>query len=285
MYKLILNSLYGKTGQKMLTDFFKFISIEDYKKHKLIYDTDLSQIFGGKVLVRDHGKLSASIRKHIKSDDDVNDDLISEDGLDMQPLSDFLEADDNRFRSKQGFVEGSVGIAAAVTAYGRIHMSKFKNIKGKPYFGGDTDSAIMQHPLEDKFVGKELGLMKLEEEITLGLMAGKKLYLLKTKDGQTISKSRGVGFGRVGKSILKENDFLDIMSGKVITVKKPKFIIKKDKLYYKDTKMRVSVGGDNLKKIQNEISEYISATSAKDKSLMSIIPRKIYKIMKTVKKV
>ena len=284
--KLILNSLYGKTGQKILTDFFKFIHREDYEKHKLIYDTDLKQEFGSKVLVRDHGKLSASIRKHIKYDEDEegSDNLISEDSLNAQPLSDFLEADDNRSRSKQGFVEGSVCVAAAVTAYGRIHMSKFKNIPGNPYLGGDTDSAIMQYPLDAKFIGDGLGLMKLEEEVSLGLMAGKKLYFLKTNDGKTISKSRGIGFGREGKSLLKEKDFIDIMSGKILTVKKPKFVIKKDKLYYRDEKIRVSVDAEILQKIKNEIMLYIASTPPRSKSLMSTIPRKICKIMKEVEK-
>src|ERR1700742_1752466 len=71
--KLILNSLYGKTGQKIITDFFKFISKENLESHKLKYDTDLEQVFSHMILVRDHGKLSGEIRKLVNSDDSVSD--------------------------------------------------------------------------------------------------------------------------------------------------------------------------------------------------------------------
>lgn len=288
--KLILNSLYGKTGQKMITDFFKFIDIEKLESHKKIYDTDLEQIFSRKVLVRDHGMLNAKIRKLINSSKSISnkDDNLPaspvDTSKDIVPLESVLENEDLITDSELGEVDGSVCIAAAVTAYGRIYMSQFKNIPGNPYFGGDTDSVIMQHPLPAEFVDKEeLGKMKLESEIAVGLAPGKKLYYLKTKDGEEISKSRGIGIGKNYKSILKEEDYIKILAGDIVTISKPKFIIKKENVYYKNEKIRTSVSDETLHKINQEIAEYIASTSPRSKSLKSIIPRKIYKIMKRLK--
>ena len=285
IFKLLLNSLYGKTGQKEIINFFKLIPLKDEDIHRLTYDTDLSQKFDKMILVRDHGKLSPSITKQIKYEGELEEDSTSATAEDdKEYLSDLLEDDEYKSSKKEGYVGGSVCIAAAITAYGRIHMSRFKNITGNRYFGGDTDSVIMEHPLDDKFIGSKLGQMKLEEEIKVGLMPGKKLYFIITSDGSKISKSRGIGFGADRKSILKESDYLNIMGGEPVTVLKPKFLIKEDKVFYRDEKVRVSVSDEALQKIKNEISEYIASTSPTSKSLMSSMARKISKIMKKVDK-
>jgi hypothetical protein len=275
----------------MLTDFFKFIHVDDIESHRLTFDTDLEHYFSRKVLVRDHGRLNAKIRKLINPSESITDKDDNppaspvDTSKDIIPLESVLEDEGLITDSELGEVNASVNIAAAVTAYGRIYMSQFKNIPGNPYFGGDTDSVIMQYPLPPKFVGEELGKMKLEEEIAIGLAPGKKLYYLKTKDGKTVSKSRGIGFGKDCKSILKEEDYIKILAGNVVTVSKPKFIIKEDNVYYRDEKIRTSLTRETLNKINQEIVEYISATSPGSKSLQAIIPRKIYKIMKEVEKV
>lgn len=286
--KLILNSLYGKTGQKIITDFFKFVHIEDLESHKKIYDADLEHIFSRKVLVRDHGKLSAKIRKLINPSESVSnkdDNLSSETSNDIVSLKTMLEDEGLLIDYELGEVGASVCIAAAVTSYGRIHMSQFKNIPENPYLGGDTDSVIMQYPLPSKFVGEELGKMKLEDEISMGLAPGKKLYYLKNKDGSVVSKSRGIGIGRNYKSILKEEDYLKILAGNVVTVSKPKFIIKKENVYYRNEKIRTSASPEIMSKVVKEIAGYISKTSTRSKSLQAIMSRKIFKYMnKTLKK-
>lgn len=280
--KLILNSLYGKTGQKMITDFFKFIHIDDLESHKKIYDTDLEHKFSRRVLVRDHGMLNAKIRKLINPSESISnkdDNLLSNTSKDIVSLESLLEEESLTRDSELGEVNASICVAAAVTAYGRIYMSQFKNMPGNPYLGGDTDSVIMQYPLPSKFVGEELGKMKLEEEITMGLAPGKKLYYLKTKDGKTVSKSRGIGIGRNYESILKEVDYIKILAGNVVTVSKPKFIIKKENVYYRNEKIRTALTPETMNKVIQEIVEYISTTSQRSKSLQATIPRKIYKIM------
>lgn len=55
----------------------------------------------------------------------------------------------------------SIPIAAAITAYGRIYMHKFKHINNNPCFYTDTDSVFLEAILSDKYVGEKLGQQKL----------------------------------------------------------------------------------------------------------------------------
>ena len=71
----------------------------------------------------------------------------------------------------------NVAIASAVTAYARIHMIQFKN--NENCFYTDTDSIFTDKPLDIKFMGKEIGLMKDEMNgiiINKGLFLGIKKY-------------------------------------------------------------------------------------------------------------
>ncbi len=63
----------------------------DLDKHHLTYDTDLVQYFGEKAMVRDHGKLPASILKYIITSEDQEEDLTSDDI--QEYISDFLDVD------------------------------------------------------------------------------------------------------------------------------------------------------------------------------------------------
>jgi hypothetical protein len=69
----------------------------------------------------------------------------------------------------------NVGIAAAITAYSRIHMSQFKNNPDYTLYYTDTDSIYINKPLPEYLVSnKILGKMKLEYII-------KKLYFYQLK--------------------------------------------------------------------------------------------------------
>ncbi len=57
-------------------------------------------------------------------------------------------------------IKSNVAIASAVTAYARIHMIPFKTLDSCYYT--DTDSVFLVKPLDNKLIGKELGLMKDE---------------------------------------------------------------------------------------------------------------------------
>jgi hypothetical protein len=57
-------------------------------------------------------------------------------------------------------VKANIAIASAVTAYARIHMIGFK-LDGSCIYS-DTYSIFTTKPLDDKFIGSSLGLMKNE---------------------------------------------------------------------------------------------------------------------------
>jgi len=58
-------------------------------------------------------------------------------------------------------------ISAAISAYARISINKFKNIPGNPCIMSDTDSVVLSKKLPNSFIGKDLGQMKLEPCLSL----------------------------------------------------------------------------------------------------------------------
>ena len=88
----------------------------------------------------------------------------------------------------------NIAIGLTVTSYARIIMSKFKNnnqLIGNLYYS-DTDSIFCDKPLPDKFVGKELGQMKLEHLLTKFVALGPKVYGGICKDGYSFTKVKGL---------------------------------------------------------------------------------------------
>lgn len=67
IYKLILNSFYGKSAQKEITNTFAFIAKQELGKYELMHSLDLTQEFGSKVLVRSKGKIDLDIAEIIKA--------------------------------------------------------------------------------------------------------------------------------------------------------------------------------------------------------------------------
>jgi DNA polymerase type B, organellar and viral len=84
----------------------------------------------------------------------------------------------------------SIPISLAVTSYARIHMSQFKTMKDINLYYTDTDSIDINKPLEDKYIGKELGKMKLEHIFDKILFLAPKVYSGVTSS-DTITKIKG----------------------------------------------------------------------------------------------
>lgn len=189
IYKLLQNSLFGKAGQKEIIHSFKLIDNSKIDKFELENKTDLIQCFGDKSLIRTKGKFDAELEGVVNKFKEAQDSVYdNEETVDKGAAADRVLP--SQPRKKYG-VKSSVSIAAAITAYARISMNKYKNIPGNKYLGGDTDSAILEKELSREFVGKELGKMKLECRVKLGLFADKKLYLMEDEKGQVVIKSRG----------------------------------------------------------------------------------------------
>ena len=116
----------------------------------------------------------------------------------------------------QSLSVSSVGISAAVTAYGRIHMCKLKLdilSKGGKIYYSDTDSIVTDIELPDNMVSpNELGKLKLEHNITDGIFISGKLYSILDEKGSHVIKAKGVS----SKS-LSHSDFINLYHDNNIT--------------------------------------------------------------------
>lgn len=83
---------------------------------------------------------------------------------------------ENIMLSNETFSNISIGIASAITAYSRIHMTPFKNNPNYNLYYSDTDSIYIDKPLQDNFIGKGLGKMKLEYNFIEGTFLAPKVY-------------------------------------------------------------------------------------------------------------
>lgn len=156
--KLLLNSLYGRFG--MSNDFDTNLIISD-----LLLDQMFEEYCVSDVIPFNNGKSLISFT------DDTE--------LEINQLDNF---------SKNNI---SIGIAAAITAYARIHMSQFKNSPDFNLFYSDTDSIVIDKPLPQNKVGKEIGLMKLENQLKEGTFIAPKVYGGVLTDGTEFTKIKG----------------------------------------------------------------------------------------------
>ena len=100
-------------------------------------------------------------------------------------------------------------------------MSQYKNIPDNLYYGGDTDSAILQFPLPDSQVGKGLGQAKLEYIIKEGFFHSKKSYLIITDKNETIIKMKGI---HNDNSLLNLDTFVKLFKGQNVEFTQLEFI-------------------------------------------------------------
>ncbi len=251
LYKLTQNSLYGKSGQKEIIHSFKLIDNDRFDIFERTNKTDLQHIFGGKTLVRTQGKIDAELIGVVTKAMAWKESLYESDSDNM---GDEESKDIPTPTRKKGSVKSSVSIAAAITAYARIMISQYKNIEGNKYFGGDTDSAIMEKELSPELVGKGLGMMKEECRVAVGLFADKKLYYMQDEKGVSVIKSRGVGRDRErNMDILCYNDFIMLFKGEALKILKNKFLIQSDGIYIKPQAITVRISPERLLKIQEEL--------------------------------
>jgi len=92
----------------------------------------------------------------------------------------------------------SVPIAAAITAYGRIFMNKFKNLPGYELYYSDTDSVYLDKELDSKFIDIKLGQFKLERVFKKAIFLAPKLYggRYRDKDNKLKSLVKIKGFSK-----------------------------------------------------------------------------------------
>jgi hypothetical protein len=161
--KLLLNNLYGRFGMDDLFTYSEIYSKKDYPK--------IESVEGFKESIQDVIDLGDNYLVQLKN-----------------PRVEQKTNLDNGFETHNV----NIGIAAAVTAYARIHMSQFKNNNLLPrLYYTDTDSLYFDGPIHsqgtDGFISNtELGKLKLEGVYDQALFLAPKVYALKNKDEEII---------------------------------------------------------------------------------------------------
>jgi len=86
--------------------------------------------------------------------------------------------------------ENSIFISAAISSYARIEIFQYKVLKD--YLYSDTDSIFYYSSIKDIYIGKSIGLLKLESEISEIDIIREKMYIY-TGSGKKVIKASGLG--------------------------------------------------------------------------------------------
>jgi hypothetical protein len=110
---------------------------------------------------------------------------------------------------------GNIAVAAAITAYARIEVDRYKRLPGIECYYSDTDCVHLSGPLPAEYIGDGIGQMKNEladqnysiskdsEYYYLkGLYLRDKTYSIVLKDGSHITKWSGLN-----RRLIPENSF------------------------------------------------------------------------------
>jgi hypothetical protein len=164
-----LNQLYGLFGRSLQLVETKNIYMEDLPKYLA----------------------SKTVKSWIEINDEIGVVLLH-NNINKNVLKSLNIELNTNLSSDYQFVKSNVALAAAVTAYARIHMRKYKLNYNILYT--DTDSILTTVPLPECEVGKKLGQMKDElngKVIAEGYFLGIKQYgnYYLDDDGKRIEKS------------------------------------------------------------------------------------------------
>jgi hypothetical protein len=215
VFKLLLNSLYGKFGQ--IREHLMNIITDDPKTMKLI-EQKYSNI---KVTSFKEGTVGYSFDKA------PNPYLLEDSPELFNLLKDQYEiAIENR--------PTNMAIAAAITAYARIEIDKYKRLPDTELYYSDTDCVVISKPLPKEFVGKAIGQMKNEVGakdpnytvendsnffLEKGIFLRDKLYTIKPCNGKAITKFSGLHKDYVTPELHKTIEDIYLNNGKNLTLK------------------------------------------------------------------
>jgi len=156
--KILLNSLYGRFG---MDDNFSDINII-HKDYYGDFENKFIDSIVTKIKIDDYFLVEIKQSENINEENDGNHNI-------------------------------NVSIAAAITAYSRIHMSQFKNNPKINLYYTDTDSIYTDSELDPSLISNnELGKMKLENTYKKAIFLSPKVYCLLTEDDTLIYKVKGL---------------------------------------------------------------------------------------------
>ena len=201
--KSLLNNLLGRFGMsiiKPITTILDDKTLDELSLTRVIINT--LPISSNSNLVTLEGKVSK--------------DICKEFGIN------YIEAMEKVYNIKslnkaRKFSNVNVAISAIVNSYARVYMAKLKlNLLNKGYtlYYTDTDSIVINKPLDDSLIGSKIGQFKLEHKIKRGYFISSKLYCLVTNDNLII-KAKGAD-----SNTLTESDFKKFLNMENVKVNK-----------------------------------------------------------------
>ena len=193
--KLLLNSLPGRMGMNEINTRVKIIPTaeaeEQLKKINWIEFINM----GNFSMIIYTGKLEPELNK-----------IIDSEGLE--------DSKSPEVTAKRRGDTAYVSIAAAVTAYARIELSRYFNLPNNDCIYCDTDSVVLKFPLDSSEVGSGLGEMKLEYKIDHGIFISPKTYGLKYKDSKTGEEEfKLIAKGIAGGDEMIFEDYENLLAG------------------------------------------------------------------------
>jgi hypothetical protein len=139
--KLILNSTYGKFGQKDQEYNIKLLPKSEADKLISKYHYNyFSEISNDLVLIKYGPRLNDKLRK-----------------LYIDQINNAATQENEGVFSKIRGVPSAVQISAIISSYSRTSVNILKNIPGNLAIASNTDSLILKNPLPDNLIGSELG--------------------------------------------------------------------------------------------------------------------------------
>jgi hypothetical protein len=158
--------------------------------------------------------LSTRIVKEILNINDNYSTLLLASNINPAALIKLNMICESNIKNVTNFVMSNVAIAAAVTAYARIHMIYYKLLPGTVYT--DTDSIFTTDVLPELLIGSELGQMKDElqgKTIAEGLFLGLKKYGYWYLDEDHNKKVEKSVFAGVQRDSLSFSEVVELFEG------------------------------------------------------------------------
>ena len=213
VFKLLLNTLYGKWGQ-----------------HR---EYQMDVITGNLDLMEKIEKTFTNIKQTTFTD------TVAGYSFSSAPNPELLKESPDLFNNLSNLFEkglesrpANIAIAAAITSYARIEIDKFKRLPGFEIYYSDTDCVILNKPLPKEYLGDALGLMKNEladENYSIekdheyylekGIFLRDKVYSIKPVNKGPITKFSGLNKRFITDDLHKAIENIYLTSGKSITLK------------------------------------------------------------------
>jgi DNA polymerase type B, organellar and viral len=193
--KLILNSLYGRFGLK-----YEPYSIDFVNSSKA---NEIS--------------INHEVFERLTIDIDKDLEYIKYTTIPSDILKEINRDEYNKLKNKTdldaAYVVRNLTIAAMITSHASIFMNPFLNDPDNPCYYTDTDSLFVKYPLDEKYVGTELGKFSFKGKAKRAYFISPKTYCLIMEDDSVIIKSKGLNNNK-----LNEEHFKQLLSGHNIEI-------------------------------------------------------------------